>query len=196
MFADICVIHLNFGRRRVNDMDQVYRSPYEAYPFLSDSSDDLRCDFELLTDEISSKTGLLLAHMKNRINGELYQEVMWVCELVYHINPSLRTFLSITVEECNRLKTCVDRLQMEVKDRCNNYVLPIGGSLACEAHVLRVQAKKLVRMLYRYMEKGYEVPTLLLDVTNLLSGYYFSLALKLNALENVDEIPFVSRNYK
>lgn len=177
-------------------MNKVYRSPYEAYPFLSDGSEDLRCDFELLTDEISSGTGLLLAHMKNHIDAELYQEVLWVCELVYHINPSLRTFLSITEEECNRLKACVDRLQKEIKDRCNNYVLPVGCGLACEAHVLRVQAKKLVRMLYRYMEKGNEVAELLLDITNLLSGYYFSLALKLNALENVDEIPFVSRNYK
>lgn len=190
------MIHLLFGERRIDSMNKVYRSPYEAYPFLSDSSEDLECDFELLTDEISSRTGLLLAHMKNHVGGELYQEVLWVCELIYHINPSLRTFLSITVEECNRLKACVDRLQMEIKDRCNDYVLPAGCGLACEAHVLRVQAKKLVRMLYRYMEKGNEVPELLLDITNLLSGYYFSLALKLNALENVDEIPFVSRNYK
>lgn len=190
------MIHLLFGERRIDSMNKVYRSPYEAYPFLSDSSEDLECDFELLTDEISSRTGLLLAHMKNHVDWELYQEVLWVCELIYHINPSLRTFLSITVEECNRLKACVDRLQMEIKDRCNDYVLPAGCGLACEAHVLRVQAKKLVRMLYRYMEKGNEVPELLLDITNLLSGYYFSLALKLNALENVDEIPFVSRNYK
>lgn len=38
---------------------ELYRSPYEAYPFLSDESDDLRCDFELLTDAMSSRTGLL-----------------------------------------------------------------------------------------------------------------------------------------
>ena len=109
------MIHLLFGERRIDSMNKVYRSPYEAYPFLSDSSEDLECDFELLTDEISSRTGLLLAHMKNHVDWELYQEVLWVCELIYHINPSLRTFLSITVEECNRLKACVDRLQMEIK---------------------------------------------------------------------------------
>ncbi len=27
----------------------LYRSPYEAYPFLCDADDDLRCDFELAT---------------------------------------------------------------------------------------------------------------------------------------------------
>ena len=36
-----------------------YRSPYEAYPFLCDADDDLRCDFELLTDELASGAGLL-----------------------------------------------------------------------------------------------------------------------------------------
>ena len=31
----------------------LYRSPYEAYPFLSDDGADLRCDFEILTDRIA-----------------------------------------------------------------------------------------------------------------------------------------------
>lgn len=40
---------------------ELYRSPYEAYPFLCDSAEVLRCDFELLTDEMASRTGLLRA---------------------------------------------------------------------------------------------------------------------------------------
>ena len=27
---------------------KLYRSPYEAYPFLSDADGDLRCDYEIL----------------------------------------------------------------------------------------------------------------------------------------------------
>ena len=34
---------------------ELYQSPYEAYPFLSDDSEDLRCDFELLTDELAMR---------------------------------------------------------------------------------------------------------------------------------------------
>jgi hypothetical protein len=45
------------------------------------------------------------------------------------------------------------------------------------------------------MENDNQVPNLLLDIANLLSGYYFSLALKLNKLADVEETPFVSRNY-
>ena len=42
-------------------MENIYRSPDEAYPFLADEPQDLRCDFELLTDELASLTGLLAA---------------------------------------------------------------------------------------------------------------------------------------
>lgn len=41
----------------------LYRSSYEAYPFLCDNSENLCCDFELLTDEIASHTGLLCANL-------------------------------------------------------------------------------------------------------------------------------------
>ena len=74
-------------------------------------------------------------------------------------------------------------------------MLPAGCEAACTAHVLRVQAKELVRLLYRYVQQGHEVEPLTLDVANLLSGYFFSLALYLNELAGVDETDFVSRNY-
>lgn len=40
-------------------MKKIYRSPYEAYPFLADEARKYDCDFEILTDEIASLTGLL-----------------------------------------------------------------------------------------------------------------------------------------
>ncbi len=197
-------------------MNEVYRSPYEAYPFLSDRTDDLRCDFELLTDEMASGTGLLHARVRaymecgggrdagtcdesGQSRDELHRicdELCWICEMIYHINPTLRTRLTVTEEECDRLREAVDRLQAQVQDSCGGFVLPAGGEPACEAHLLRVQAKKLVRLIYRHIEMGNEVPDLLLDITNLLSGYFFYLALWLNRLEGVEEIPFVSRNYQ
>ncbi|MCL1950485.1 MAG: hypothetical protein FWF59_12205 [Turicibacter sp.] len=33
-------------------MSKKYRSPHEAYPFLSEPSHDLRCDFELETNRV------------------------------------------------------------------------------------------------------------------------------------------------
>lgn len=169
----------------------LYKSPYEAYPFLSDADDDLRCDFELLTDELASGTGLLRGQVTERA---LAEELLWVCELIYHINPTLRTVLSVTEEETARLKSMTERLQKE--SASHGFVLPCGCQSACTAHLLRVKAKCLVRLLYRYIQRGHEVPDRLLDLCNLLSGYFFLLALRLNALEGVEEHCFQSRNYR
>ena len=169
---------------------ELYHSPYEAYPFLSDDSDDLRCDFELLTDEMASMTGLLRSQVEQE---DMREELQWLCELIYHINPTLRTRMTVTKEEAARLAAAVERLQTETTT--HGFVLPQGCAAACMAHLLRVKGKCLVRLLYRHMRQGHDVPDMLMDVCNLLSGYFFLLALKLNALTGVAETAYVSRNY-
>jgi len=172
---------------------EIYRSKYEAYPFLCDEADDLRCDFEILTDETACRIGLLRSLVKDEF---LKDELLKICELVYHINPSLRTFVSVTDKELVWLEECTTRLQKEVKGRCQKFVLNQGCQSACQAHIIRTNFKDLVRMIYRHIHRGNNVPDILLDFTNLLSGYFFFLALKLNEINDVDEIEFVSRNYK
>lgn len=175
-----------------NDNRKPYRSPYEAYPFLCDDSENLCCDYELLTDEIASRTGLLRAQVKDE---DLKEELLWLCELVYHMNPTLRTQLTVTEEEIKRLAVAVERLRNQCGERCKRFVLTQGCEAACNAHILRVQCKSLVRLLYRHFQQGRQVPEELIDLANLLSGYFFYLALKLNELESVEEIDYVSRNY-
>lgn len=174
-------------------MKEIYRSKYEAYPFLSDSSEDLRCDFEIFTDEISSTIGLLGAKIEDEA---LKDELLKINELVYHINPSLRTFVSVTEEELMWLENCTNRIYSEVKGRCQKFVLNQGCESACLAHIIRTKFKALVRMLYRHSYSGNDVANILFDFANLLSGYFFNLALMLNEINNVDEVEFVSRNYK
>lgn len=171
---------------------KLYKSPYEAYPFLSDDDSDLRCDFELFTDEMASRTGLLRAQVSNEA---LRQELLWVCEMIYHMNPTLRTKLTVTQTECERLLAITQRLKDECGKRCALFVLTQGSEAACTAHLLRAQGKGLVRLLYRYNQRGHQVPERLYDLANLLSGYFFYLALKLNEMAGVDEIPYESRNY-
>lgn len=170
---------------------EIYRSPYEAYPFLCDADDDLCCDFELATDELASAAGLLRSQVTERA---LSEELLWVCELIYHINPTLRTSLTVTEEETIRLADMVERLQEE--STVHGFVLPCGGQSACTAHLLRVKAKCLVRLLYRYLQRGHEVSDRLLDLCNLLSGYFYLLALRLNVLDGVEEHSYRSRNYR
>ncbi len=171
---------------------EIYRSPYEAYPFLSDGSDDLRCDFELMTDKMASLTGLLRAMVENET---IKEELLWVCELIYHLNPSLRTPLKVTEGEKERLLAASGRLRESCGDRCRRFVLTQGCEAACVAHVLRVQSKELVRLIYRHIRAGNSAEPRLLDLANILSGYFFYLALYLNKESGVDEMEFISRNY-
>lgn len=171
----------------------VYRSEYEAYPFLCDPATDRRCDFELFTDYIASQIGLLRATIENK---EMREDLLKLCELVYHMNPTLRTKLTVTKEEKDWLVLKTENLRKEVGKRCQRFVLTQGSNSACQAHMLRVQGKSLVRFLYAYIEQGHEVEPMLIDLANLLSQYFFYLALKLNELDGVDEIEYISRNYK
>lgn len=173
--------------------DKIYRSKYEAYHFLSDDPDDLKCDFEIFTDEIASHIGLLKSLVKDK---DIQKELLTIGELVYHINPSLRTFVSVTEDELNWLENCTSRIYEEVKGRHKNFVLPQGSTSAACAHIIRTKCNALVRMLYRYSYLGNKVPNIVFDFTNLLSGYFLNLAHKLNHLNGVEEIEFKSRNYK
>lgn len=184
-------------------MKQVYRSPYEAYPFLSDPAEDLRCDFEILTDRITGRIGELRAACRE---PELRVELARIGELVYHANPTLRTRFTVTQDEIEWLKNRVDVLREATAGRCERFVLPQGSGRACIAHVLRAEGKEMARLIYRHMERVSEksevlggqksVPTGLIDFACLLSGYFFHLALHLNALDGIEEMPYESRNYR
>jgi len=175
-----------------NSADRPYRSPDEAYPFLCDAAADLRCDFELATDELASETGLLAAKVAA---ADRRDELLWVAELIYHANPTLRTRLSLTPDEIGALRRRTAALMAAAGEDARHFLLPQGCETACLAHLLRVRAKALVRLVYRYAEGGGPVDDALLDFCNLLSGYFFGIALAENRAAGVPEREFVSRNY-
>lgn len=171
--------------------NKVYRSVDEAYPFLSEVPEKLYCDFEILTDEIASMTGLLAC----KAPEEFKEELLKVDELIYHLNPSVRTFYSIEADEERWLAERKNRYQIQFPEV--RFVLPAGSEAACLAHIIRVKCKELVRLLYRI---GYsterQIDERVFDFANLLSNYFFYLALMLNRAEGVEEKEFISRNYK
>lgn len=171
----------------------MYRSPYEAYPFLSDLEKDLRCDFELATDRLASLCGYLRSLCREE---EIILELEKITELIYHLNPSLRTFCSLEEKEMDFLIERTKALSKEVEHRFENFVLPQGSTRASTAHLIRVDAKSLVRLLYIFEERGGVVEEKIYDFANLLSNYFFYLSLKLNELDGVEEIHYESRNYK
>jgi cob(I)alamin adenosyltransferase len=175
---------------------------YLAYSFLYDDPGDQRCDFEIATDEIASMIGLLRSLIKDE---GLRADLSRLNELMYHINPSLRTRTAVSEAELDWLYGKVGEIQELIKadfdraapsrDGGPRFVLPQGCTAACYSHIIRNKCKALVRLLYRCREQGNKAEPILFHFINLYSGYFFSLALKLNQDEGVEETPFISRVY-
>ena len=51
-------------------------------------------------------------------------------------------------------------------------------------------------MVYRHVQAGNRVPEELIDICNILSNYFFFLAMKLNQMDGVEEVEYQSRNYR
>jgi cob(I)alamin adenosyltransferase len=176
------------------------RKEYLAYTFLYEDTGDLRCDFEILTDEISSMTGFLRSLIDDPL---LREELTAVNELMYHLNPSLRTMITVTGAELDWLyaRTMEHKAQSEPNGKTTTlgkqrFVLPQGCKSAAYSHILRNRCKVLVRLLSRYRQQGHVVDDLVFDFANLFSGYFHFLALALNKSNGVTETEFISRVYK
>lgn len=166
---------------------------YTTYPFLYDKPNDLRCDFEILTDEITSYIGLLKAFV---LDKDIIEELEVMGALMYHINPSLRMKTEIYPNEMDWLFDRCKAYTEELRDKFDKFVLPQGSKSAGYAHIIRSKCKSLVRLIHRHRENNNKVDDILFDFANLSSQYFFLLSLKLNDLEGVKEIKFVSRSYK
>jgi ATP:cob(I)alamin adenosyltransferase len=177
-------------------------SKYLAYTFLYEDAADLRCDFEILTDEISSMIGLLrslLSDTDRIADSELDDDLCKINELMYHINPSLRTKVMVNAEELEWLYRKTQTLQKtaeaQPKGKGPVFVIPQGCTQAAHSHVIRNKCKALVRLLSRHQQQGNTVEEILFDFVNLYSGYFYFLALWFNKNNGVEEHPFKSRVY-
>ena len=178
-------------------------SKYLAYTFLYEDAADLKCDFEILTDEISSLIGLvrsLLDETDKAADPGLEEDLCKINELMYHINPSLRTKITVTAEELEWLHMKTQSLQKaaaEALPRGKDFVffVPQGCTSAACSHVIRNKCKSLARLLSRHQQQGNTVDEILFDFVNLYSGYFYFLALWFNKNHGVKERLFVSRVY-
>jgi len=178
-------------------------SKYLAYTFLYDNDADLKCDFEILTDEISSMIGLLrslLDETDKVADPEMEEDLCKINELMYHINPSLRTTITVNAEELEWLYRRTSELQKAVGQRPSSgktqaFFVPQGCTQAAYSHVIRNRCKALVRLLSRYQQQGNNVDEILFDFVNLYSGYFYFLSLWFNKNHDVKERAFISRVY-
>ena len=175
-------------------------SKYLSYTFLYDDAADLKCDFEIMTDEISSMIGLLRSLLDDEdktADPGLTEDLCKINELMYHINPSLRTCVEVTAEELEWLHRKTQTLQKALEEGSGSmgFFIPQGCTQASYSHVIRSKCKTLVRLLSRYKQQGNMADEILFDFVNLYSGYFYFLALWFNKIHKEKERPFKSRVY-
>ncbi|MGL4760762.1 MAG: hypothetical protein ACRC6T_09490 [Sarcina sp.] len=159
-----------------------------SYPFLNEEFGSV--DHEVMSDFLSSVIGKILS-----MKTPLYDDTFWLMEMSLHLNGSVRGKLAITDEDINRGLLIMEKYRSLNKERLSGFVLPTGCSLACEYHIARGEAKKVCRNLYVMRNKGIQFDDILIDFANLITNILFVMAVEINRLNNVDEIPFISKSY-
>ena len=163
---------------------------YLCYPFMRESASTV--DFEIRTDSLTTRIGQAASLTKDI--PIVYEDLMYLLPMAYHLNGSVRGKLAISEEDLKRLSSMYDFYVAETDGRIDRFVLPQGTTAACALHVCRSEAKKSVRALHKVSLER-EVPDILFNYTNLLANVLFYMAVYVNKDKGVEEIQFVSKSY-
>ena len=158
-----------------------------SYPFLKETS--LKCDYEIMTDELSSLLGLCDASCKH------IEELGKLVEITYHLNGSVRGKNAIEETDLDFIDRAHEKYHQILGEKTKTFVLPKGCIGACHLHLARVKAKEVARLLYKIDREENKVDQILFDFVNLLSNTLFLMAIFENQEEGIDEVKFVSKSY-
>lgn len=163
-----------------------------SYPFIYEES--ALCDFEILTDELCTVTGLAVSACE-----ELDQDIRAILErlqpMLFDLNGSVRGRCAISEASLDLGKQWLWQLRREQLDKTMTFVLPRGDGVVVNLHYCRSLSKKATRALVRVDLEGIEVPDTLPRYCNLLTNLYFEMAQVINQRRGVIQPPYKSSNY-
>jgi cob(I)alamin adenosyltransferase len=180
------VLLCGLGGSTVGKWDEI------CYPFTGE--DGMFCDYEIMTDGLSSYLGLLLSIAKERnYPVKLSGDLEWLTEMAVHMNGSIRGKLAVTSEDLDKLY----KIYNYYKDRINikGFTLPTGSYMACQCNIARHKAKEVVRLLNKINKEQSPVPDIIFSFSNLLANLMFVLSCYVNDLDKVENKPFISKSY-
>lgn len=162
-----------------------------CYPFIFEDSP--LCDFEILTDELCTYTGLALSQLPQ---GEVRESLERLQPKIFNLNGSIRGKCGIFEDDIQELLTDLHHFKSLVTDDAKRFVLPRGVGPVIQLHQCRSLSKKVVRVLV-LVDKltTKKIPDTLPRFANTLANYYFALTRVLNQESGIDEPEYVSINY-
>ena len=112
---------------------------YCAYSLLKEGSN--QCDYEIMTDRLASFLGLSMHYIKH-IDQE---ELLFLCETIYHANGSIRGKNAIDDIRFQKVEQIYRKYERPFKE----FYLPVGCIGASYLHVLRSECKNIVRWIVK-----------------------------------------------
>ncbi len=165
---------------------------YSCYPFMREKS--CLVDYEIRTDSLTTSIGNVFTYLTNK-EQMMIDDLRVIHPLCYHANGSVRGQLAITEADVQWLSERYDYYVEQTGDMTKKFVLPQGNGAASALHIARSDAKKSYRALHKVSEER-EVPEILFDFLGLLANVCFVLAVYVNQINDIQEIPFESKSYK
>ena len=165
---------------------------YSCYPFMREKS--CLVDYEIRTDSLTTSIGNVFTYLTNK-EQMVIDDLRVIQPLCYHANGSVRGQLAITEADVQWLSERYDYYVEQTGDMTKKFVLPQGNGAASALHIARSDAKKSYRALHKVSEER-EVPEILFDFLGLLANVCFVLAVYVNQINEIQEIPFESKSYK
>ena len=163
-----------------------------CYPYLKETS--FKCDFEIETDSLASHIGY--AYSKATKHPEMLDELVWLCEMAYHANGSIRGKLAVTDEDIAKAVSIHDKYRDQVKKETRMFSLPIGCELAGILNLCRSKSKNATRWAYKIQKnEGTKVEKRVTDMLNVMSDIFFVMSVYANKMEGIETIEFVSKSY-
>jgi cob(I)alamin adenosyltransferase len=165
-----------------------------CYPFIYEKS--LKCDYEILTDELCRQIGGVLATMPEAF-PEIVAELEVLQPMIYHLNGSIRGKCALTEDDLVWLRDCYVKHKQASADSIAGFVLPRGASPIPQLNSASSNAKKAIRLMVRlHDEEGVEIPDVLHRFCNVLCNYLFTLTIVINRARGEAEVPFDSESYR
>lgn len=162
---------------------------YSCYPFMKEDKNIV--DFEIRTDSLASHIGLAASFLEDE--KDLYDDLIYLTEMAYHLNGSVRGKIAINEERLNKLNELYETYRDKAGD-IPPFLLPHGHTAAMYLHIARSEAKKSVRALYK-ASLNKEVPEILFQYSNLLANVLFLMSVETNKRKGYPLTEFVSESY-
>lgn len=163
-----------------------------CYTYMREKS--CKVDYEVLSDALTVSIGMVLPYLTSDKELEVAEDLRKIQEIAYHANGSVRGMLAVSEEDVEWLSGRYDYYCGFVGDRMKQFIIPQGCLAAMHLHQVRNDAKIVYRALF-HAHKEEPVADVLFKFTGLLSNVAAVLALYVNELNGVEEIPFHTKSY-